>query len=143
MSTTYRRPAVLAGLLVLAAGCARPDVPQTYPVTGTVAFDDGQPVPGGKVHFQSTVDETLTINGDIQEDGTFTLSTLKGKSKVAGAPEGSYTVTVQGPIVEHRMLFPLVTLPASCQVEPKENHFDLKVERPADAPQRPITPGAP
>jgi hypothetical protein len=128
MTKTCVRPAVLA--LVLAAGCGKSDMPQTYPVTGTVKFTDGQPLPGGSVHFKLPSDDTLTVNGEVKEDGTFTLFTIKGNTKVPGAPEGSYQVTVQAPVVEHRMLMPPVTLSENFQVGPKENHFDIKVDRP-------------
>ncbi len=139
------RPAALAGALVLAAGCARVEMPRTYPVTGTVAFRDGEPIRGGAVQFMSASDPSLSISGQIQEDGTFTLYTLKDKTKVGGAPEGTYTVTFLPPLGEDRRpLMPPTDLRQTFQVEAKEdNHFDVRIDRPPARGQGPITPGAP
>jgi hypothetical protein len=138
MAKTRLRLAALAGVLALAAGCDKTKMPQTYPVTGTVAFADGEPIKGGDrggaVEFQSATDPELRISGQIKEDGTFALQTLKDKTKVEGAPEGSYTVTFLPPKREDgRLLLPQpVKLPQTFQVEAKENHFDIKIDRPAD-----------
>ncbi len=120
--------------LVLAAGCGKSDgqMPTTYPVTGTVAFQDGEPLRGGFIVFRAASEEGLSISGVVGEDGSFTLQTLKGKEKASGAPEGSYKVSYlphQGE--DQRMLMPPVELPQSFQVEPKENHIEIKVPRPA------------
>jgi hypothetical protein len=134
MAKTCLRLAALAGALTLAAGCGgKTEMPQTYPVTGTVAFADGEPIKGGAVEFKSATDPALRISGQIKEDGTFTLQTLKDKTKVEGAPEGSYTVTFLPPKTEDgRLLMPPADLRQTLQVEPKgDNHFVIKIDRPA------------
>ncbi len=128
-------PRLTALALVLAAGCGKSDMPRVYPVTGSVAFKDGRPLPGGAVQFKSLTDPSLTVAGNVKQDGTFTLLTLRDKEKVPGAPEGSYTVTVLPPIGEdHRPLMPPVELPRPYQVEAKEdNRFDIRIDRPTPA----------
>jgi hypothetical protein len=129
MKTCVR--AALAALM-LAAGCSRVEVPKTYPVTGTVAFRDGERIKGGALQFKSASDPSLSISGQIKEDGSFALQTLKDKTKVDGAPEGTYTATFLPPIGEdRRLLMPPTDLPETFQVGPRENHFDVKVERPS------------
>jgi hypothetical protein len=133
----------LASILALGAGCGKSDMPPTYPVTGTVTFRDGEPIRGGLVVFRSLAEDGVSVSGVVGEEGSFALQTLKGKEKAAGAPEGSYRVSFMPPQGEdQRAMMPPVELPLPHQVEPKENHFDLKVDRPA-ARQGPVTPGAP
>ena len=132
MNMMKTRPSLVAlsGALFLAAGCGKNGLPATYPVTGTVSFSDGQPLPGGSITFQLTAPDAPTISGEIKEDGAFRLSTFRESSRSPGAPEGVYSVTVVPPLVEHRLLMPPVTLPTSYEVKPRENHFDVKVDRP-------------
>jgi hypothetical protein len=133
MAKTRLRLAALAGALALAAGCDKTKMPQTYPVTGTVAFADGEPIKGGAVEFKSASDPELRISGQIEEDGTFSLHTLKDKTRVEGAPAGSYTVTFLPPRREDgRLLMPPTDLPRTFRIEPKEdNHLEIKIDRPA------------
>ena len=58
------------------------------PAGGKVTFDDGTPVGGGGIAFQTS---TFMADGRINPDGTFTLSSLKPGD---GLPPGTYTVTV-------------------------------------------------
>jgi hypothetical protein len=82
--------------LPLAAGCtsAQANRPKTYTVKGKVVHKDGTPVRGGAVEFRNTTDRTITMIGPIEEDGTFTISTLASNSKVAGAIAGEHEVTI-------------------------------------------------
>src|SRR4051794_16859113 len=82
-----RAVAALAFALGL-SGCAA----GKYPVTGTVALDDGTPVTRGLVVFER-VDggPALTARGDVGPDGRYTLSTDK---RGDGVPAGRYKVLV-------------------------------------------------
>jgi len=56
----------------------------TYPVQGKVQFLDGAPVRVGTVELKS-LDHAVQARGEIQEDGSFTLSTFAdGDGAVAG-----------------------------------------------------------
>jgi hypothetical protein len=80
---------VVAGLLVFAAtGCG----PSTYPVKGKVSYPDGSPVVEGMVVFESSgADKPVTARGEIQQDGTYRLSTYQPGD---GVPPGPYKVLV-------------------------------------------------
>jgi len=58
------------------------------PAGGKVTFDDGTPVGGGGIAFQTS---TFMADGQINADGTFTLSSLGPGD---GLPPGTYKVTV-------------------------------------------------
>ncbi len=129
--------ALAAGMLVPAAGCGGPALPRTYPVSGTVVYKNGQPMKGGSVQFETTADPLLRVVGDIGDDGTFRLRTLKDNARADGAPEGEYRVFVQPPLVNdprgglkvaHKGV-PAIVLPQTYRVEAKEN--TLKIELPA------------
>src|SRR5205085_1279847 len=77
----------LAVLLTLAAGCGGKGVP----AGGVVKFKDGRdiaPMVGGTVEFESMEDEPAkrtNARGDIKEDGSFSLATVKyGKGVLPG-----------------------------------------------------------
>src|SRR5262245_827491 len=81
-------PAVMLAL-VTAAGCGGPKL---YKVEGKVVFPGGTPLSGGMVVFGPKDPSTvLGPRGEIQEDGTFRVSTLKEGD---GAPEGEYRVLI-------------------------------------------------
>jgi hypothetical protein len=95
-----RRVVPLALLALALPACAGPKepLPKTYAVTGQVRFAGGGPVPGGLVQFRATRDSPYTILGHVKPDGGFTLETrLSDGRKAAGAPEGTYRVTVLPP----------------------------------------------
>ena len=79
----------VCGLLAVGValhGCGRPG-PSTYPVSGKVTFPDGTPVTAGFIEFESKEPKTKGLNarGKINEDGSFTLSTVKlGDGAVIG-----------------------------------------------------------
>jgi hypothetical protein len=126
-------------VLVLATffGCtpAPPPLPKTYPVSGTV-IQNGKPMKGGSIHFNSTTDPLLRVQGEIKDDGTFTLNTVKDNATGVGAPEGEYQVTVQPSLANesgggvdfaHKGV-PPIRLPKTFKVEARENTF--KIEAP-------------
>jgi hypothetical protein len=121
------RAAALAAALLLAAavpGCGN-GIPKTYPVKGKVVHKGGKPVTYGRVEFQSKSHPELRAIGNIQTDGTFSLTThLEGKNR-AGAVEGDHTVLIE---LEGRS--ELVTLPAPYTVKPGDNDFTFEVRPP-------------
>jgi len=145
-------PAALRGRLLLATvaltllaalGCWKPaDLPATHAVSGQVVYTDGQPLNGGTIQFVAFPhNPLLTVIGAIENNGHFTLNTLKGERKVAGAVEGQYQVTIIPPLPDnHQPVLP-ITLRGAYTVKPGENSFPtLKIPRPlrpaAPAPRR-------
>jgi hypothetical protein len=129
-------------LLMLAAGCTPAVVlPKTYPASGSVAYKGGQPMTGGSVHFVSADDPLLRVMGTIGQDGSFTLTTVKDTAKADGAPEGTYRVLVQPPMVSdardkvpdgHKAMIP-TELPRTYKLEAREN-TGIKIELPMGRP---------
>lgn len=123
-------PLLVLGLVV---GCSgrRDDLPQTYPVTGTLRFADRRPFLGGQLTLTSGSTQ-LTIAGQVGSDGAFSLETLKGTTKVAGAPEGTYQATFY-PTIPHDRPSDLrpTALPEPIHVGPNENRLELSVDPPA------------
>jgi hypothetical protein len=126
----HLRRAVLSLGLLLALGCSKTaDLPLTHPVKGKVVYTDGRAMSGGSIQFVSSPpDPLLTVTGTIDNDGHFTLNTLKGNKKVAGAVEGKYAVTIVPPQTDdHQPVMP-VMLPGTYTIKAGENTFpDFKV----------------
>ncbi len=80
--------------LSIFVGCGESRVP-TYPVSGTVVFDDGSPVRTGTVEL-SSLDHKLTATGRIGDDGRFVLGTHKSDD---GACAGKHRVIVMQMII--------------------------------------------
>jgi hypothetical protein len=81
----------LASLLLI-SGCG----PVMYPVHGQLVWDDGSPakeLAGGFVGFNSDAAD-LSARGEIQPDGSFTLSSLR---KNDGLPPGRYQILIAPP----------------------------------------------
>ncbi len=123
---------LLAAALIGATGCqGAENMPKTYPVLGTVFYKGGKPLQGGTVQFMSPTDPSLTVVGNIQNDGTFTLSTIRNQTKVDGAAEGEYRVTIVPPIPADRKSFqPPMPVPKPYKVEAKENQFQIELHVP-------------
>ncbi len=122
--------------LVLLAGCnTEPALPKTYPVTGKVVFKGGQAMTGGAIEFKSADDPMLRVVGTIDPNGTFTLSTLKDNSRVTGAPEGDFQVTVLPPlgtnpggsVADAQKGQQAIRLPKSYRIEAKDNTLDIEL----------------
>jgi len=92
---TFFRLAALFATLSLATGCN--NRPATYPVTGTVKFEDGTPLVGGTVEFRNvTTDIAKQINarGEIGPDGQYQLTSFESND---GAIAGEHQVCVFPP----------------------------------------------
>ena len=117
----------LAALLALGlAGCGG----NRYPVEGKVVWTDGteaSDLAGGTVVFESA-DGTTSANGEIREDGSFRMHTLKPGDGVA---PGEYRVVVTPPPAPKPDRFPPPVLDPrfsrlgksglSCTVRPERN----------------------
>jgi hypothetical protein len=81
------QPVALVYLLFV-AGCSRHVV--TFPVSGQVRFDDGQPVPHGIIEFRS--EQTgVSARAKLDSAGHFVLGTFTLDD---GAPAGKYRVVI-------------------------------------------------
>jgi hypothetical protein len=88
MSATWSSRVVLLGVVCLSpAGCGDAQL-KTAVVRGKVTFN-GKPVPNGTISFIPTAGPTAT--GEIQPDGSFTLTTYR---KGDGAVLGRHTVVI-------------------------------------------------
>ncbi len=101
-SDLWRSQLVL--LIVLAfAGCGPAQV-ETYPVSGSVKFSNGQPVRSGTVELQS-LEHGTTATGTIREDGSFTLGTYSSDDGAAAGQHKAIVVQLiigDGISVHHR-----------------------------------------
>src|SRR5437870_3937346 len=94
------RLAPLTLALAVVVGCKEPPkpMPTTYPVTGKVIYKKGGPIARATVTFRSAadIDTQMICNGTTEDDGTFTLTSLRtsDKQEASGAPEGEYRVTI-------------------------------------------------
>ena len=89
-------PAFAVLALYAAAGCSDPgDIGKTVNVKGKVLLG-GEPLPGGQVQFHPDAGNAskLVPFGQIESDGTYTLSTGSATKTAKGAPLGKYKVTV-------------------------------------------------
>jgi hypothetical protein len=125
----------LVPALFVCVGChPSPQFGETYPVTGTV-YQNGQPMKGGSIHFHSATDPLLRVQGEIKEDGTFALHTVRNNATGQGAPEGEYNVVVQpapargegGGVNHSHKGLPPIAVPGIYKVEAKENLFKIEL----------------
>jgi hypothetical protein len=117
----------LAAVSIPACG-GRDDMPPLHSVTGKV-LRNGQPVSGGALAFRNVNEQAVIIvRGQVREDGTFQLTTIKGRTEAPGAPEGVYRVTYSSPKMDKldRSTFP-VTSEETYKVEAKTNEFTFDV----------------
>jgi hypothetical protein len=80
--------AIIAGFPLLVGGCGGGET--IYPVSGTVHFEDGAPVPFGAIEFRNEK-SGLSARGKLDRSGAFLLGTLSSND---GAPAGSYRVII-------------------------------------------------
>ena len=76
-------------VVICCGGCGNRH-PATYPVRGSVHFDDGRPVPVGNVEFRSDAGGYIA-RGKIDQQGRFVLGTFAARD---GAVAGSHHVIV-------------------------------------------------
>lgn len=107
--------------------------PNTYPVTGQVVVSKGEIPVGARIEFESSDPEVLA-NGSIAADGSFTLRTMFHEQMLPGATEGSHRVLVRPPGAYTLVLKDRYT------VEPKENHFIVKLDS-QPIPRGQVRPG--
>jgi hypothetical protein len=125
----------LLGLVIVAWGMLSGGgvMPKTHPVKGKVVRKDGTPFARGEIEFQLQSDPKVRARGQIQKDGTFTLTTHVGGKSQAGAVEGEHIVLilVVGAAKDGGGLslrgFPL---PNTYMVVPAENDFSFEFELP-------------
>lgn len=92
---SHHRICILAVGCVLAAGCRQEvaDLPDTFPVTGSVLLPDGAPLEKGLIQFEAEYNRSLNVSAGI-DAGRFSLSTAFGNGVAAGALPGRYRVVV-------------------------------------------------
>jgi hypothetical protein len=125
-----------AGMLVLGtaliltgnAGCGS-GIPQTYSVKGKVLWKGGKPVEDGRIEFQSMSDPSLRATGEIDSDGSFTLTTHKDGKTRQGAIEGQHKVIVEPDVGDDEPAI-VIVLPKPYTVEVRENDFKIEIEKP-------------
>ena len=127
---TILRPGALGTLVLLVvcglSGCHRKaqwPIPKTYPVTGKVVVSQGQIPVGATIEFRPKNVE-LAADGLIAADGSFSLTILFHEQRLPGATEGLHQVLVR----QH--LGDTIVLNESYTIEPKENHFIVKLDTP-------------
>lgn len=141
-----------AGLIATGVCGCGPGHPKTYPVSGKVVFDDGAPLNGGFIGFESTPAEGPPVNarGLVGDDGTFALSTFaQGDGAVAGKHralvraqrqefdniEGKWDL-IPEPVIDPRFER-YETSKLEFTVTEGNNEFTVVVQRPAAAQNRP------
>ncbi len=82
---------MLPGVILMGCGGSSSFVP-TYEVKGKVLLPSGKPLSTGRVTFVSTDGLVPEVSGEIQSDGTFSLTT---RSPGDGAAPGKYKVRVE------------------------------------------------
>ena len=136
--------ACLLAIGATVAGCGDSG-PAKAPVKGKV-LASGQPVTGGQLTFSpgSDVQGAVPIVGQIQADGTFTLSTNRQGDGIAigshqvsySAPDAEVTETTDGsdPIVKLSPYVGLIVQQAAVDVKAGQN--DLTIELVPGPPRR-------
>lgn len=122
-------------VLLFVVGCGSGQVP----LGGTVTFEDGTPLTVGSVCFASA---TVSVRGDIDSQGKYTVGTLTDKD---GLPPGTYKVYISGATEETppqggglvgstRLLIDSryaneASTPLTLEVPAPNNRFDIAVPR--------------
>ena len=97
--------------------------PDTYPVTGKVVVSKGEIPVGARIEFAPS-DPEAVAEGSIAADGSFSLRTLFHEQWLPGATEGPHRVMVR-PSGAYTLV-----VKESYTIEPKENHFIVKLDSP-------------
>lgn len=126
--------ALFVGILWTLSGCGpkQPDFETLYPVTGKVQRA-GMPVAKGSLRFNAVPDkQDFMIRGEVKEDGTFSLSTVRstdrrGETKL-GVPAGEYIVVYTPPSEDQTKGFdPPVTLRDKVTIKAEPNDLTLQL----------------
>src|SRR4051812_41068059 len=89
------RKLVLVGSLVIGSWCLAGCSARLQPVRGKVTLADGKPAAGSQVVFESDREgKKISARGDVQEDGSYSLSTFQPGD---GVPPGKYKAQVNPP----------------------------------------------
>ena len=117
-------------LICLALGCQRSQsLAPTYPVTGKVAYKNGDVLTEGSVQFVSVTDPKIVATGNIK-DGSFTLATLLDRERVPGVVEGEHLIRILLPQgADQAPPTPLRLSMTKCKVEAKANDFVIEIEK--------------
>jgi hypothetical protein len=92
-----RQPLAIWIALVGVAGCGEPGL-KTYPVNGKIVAanpEDVKQLAGQGIEFQSTAEPDTRGFGQLQADGSFTLTTYRLGVTAPGAVEGTHKVRLQ------------------------------------------------
>lgn len=128
-----RKPVALAVLLLVSCafvyfGYDRKS--NNVQVTGKVSFEDGNPLPEGRIIFQ---DEQFEYFSDLNPDGTFCLWTVREGD---GIPPGNYRVYLRfGNVPDEDLpVMPVFTSPRDSELTArvengKRNRFEFVVRR--------------
>ena len=80
--------------VIVVGGCGKPPGLATYPVAGTVTYND-MPLVGAVVIFVGESRDAPRSSGTTDGDGKFTLTTyVSGSQILPGAPPGDYHIIV-------------------------------------------------
>jgi len=121
VSEVVRRGQLCRGFLALltlcaaAVGCGGDAAPPLRPAGGQIHFDDGTPLPEGtELQFwpvSGVVDPAYVVWGEVVSDGELEINTsVAGAGSRAGAPAGTYKVTL--------------SVPGSLDPRPADEYFD-------------------
>jgi hypothetical protein len=112
------------------SGCGSPkkDLPQTHAVTGEVISSDKKPFPGGMIEFKSAKHPQVAI-GQISPVGEFELSTTVDNTRLDGAVEGEYQVTIMPDMAKGQSSASPIVLAKKYTVKAGDNRFTIIVPR--------------
>lgn len=116
-------PCVLGALLLGCGSASRDELPETYPVSGTIVNANGKKLTEGRLTFHSTSAPGLSVTGTVGPDGTFTLETARQDQRRAGAPAGQFNVTYIRQRDGTRM--EVIHLPEPVTIEAQTNELKL------------------
>lgn len=126
VSTTVQWWLLLLGLAILGCGTSlEPPLPPLHPVTGLV-LKGNRPVQGGSLRLAPVnSQEPIIILGEVNQEGRFELTTIKGKEKGPGVPEGTYEVTYIPPLSGQEVV--PETLPKPQIIKPGGNKLTINL----------------
>jgi hypothetical protein len=118
--------------LFLAVGCQKggESLPALQTVKGTVTRGTQVGGPNWQISFVPTVAQDISVKGVTDAQGNFELFTTNATGdRKAGAPEGSYSVTVMTELDANQAGGEVIKLPKKYEIKAGAN--ELKLEVPA------------